>query len=608
MVRVGTESGGFPMEFATVPRDNPPTMQIAVAPKYQTWVVTADSVIRRDAVLVAGLLLLGAVMPIALGLAAGSQDIPRNDDWSYRMIALHLYASGRIAFDTVAAPTLIGQILLVQPLLWVTRGDPVAFTIAGTVIALACPLVAYGLARLLVPPARAFVAALALIMFPGYLAYATSFMTDAPALVAELGALAIGVRALRAERTNLVAAAVAMAIALVAFSIRQVGLAAVLAITLAVLVREPRRPGAWAVGVAGLVGTVLMVIVRSGIAGEATIIASQVWFVTRLPQAVVSVSLMALPAAIVSIALNRHAWRGRDAGYGLLVGLGIVGTIVAHWIRVLDFPDALIGNLTSQQGVLDVLDLTGGRPLLFTDAFWAAINLLGVVAVPIVSATLAASVGVHLAGRRTLLQVIPELGTPTGLIAAFVLAYAGGLVLHSLSGIVFDRYLWPIAPCLAILLLGPVRSFRSGRVWAEAEWGRILRSLTIVPLAVLTLTGIVALTLMANAFAFDAARWRAGEHLAASGLAAGTIDAGYEWVGSHAPGSADMTRTGTPTAPYRSWWADLHICGLVTASATPPAGGRLIGTASYRLYLVAGPSVDLYLYRTNLAGCPAEDG
>ncbi len=71
-------------------------------------------------------------MPLLLGAASGAVEIARNDDWSYRRIALELWQTGKLVFDNVAAPMLIGQILLVQPLLWLIHGDSLAFAIGGS--------------------------------------------------------------------------------------------------------------------------------------------------------------------------------------------------------------------------------------------------------------------------------------------------------------------------------------------------------------------------------------------------------------------------------------------------------------------------------------------
>ena len=52
---------------------------------------------------------------------------------------------------------------------------------------------------------------------------------------------------------------------------------------------------------------------------------------------------------------------------------------------------------------------------------------------------------------------------------------------------------------------------------------------------------IVSLALLLNAAAFDGARWRMGDEAVRLGFAAETVDAGFEWVGFHATGLAELT-------------------------------------------------------------------
>jgi len=565
----------------------------------------ARSSVRNDALLVGLLILLGVVAPVVLSVAAGSFDIPRNDDWSYRRTALGLWSTGRLAFDGVAGMMLIGQILLVQPFLWLTGGGAQAFSAAGVMVSGLVILTVYALARQFVSPARSFVVALSLLLFPGYLAYSASFMTDAPAMAAELGALAIGARALSRAQLNVRLLAVAMVIAIIGFSIRQFGLAAVGAIALAAVGRLPRRPSGWAIAVGGLGACLLLQVVRSRLPGELEPLPAQLWFATRLPEAAVTISLMALPAAIIALVTNRRGWRIGDVIVGAAVGVAVVVAVVALWMRLGTFPTALLGNLTTQFGVQGVFDLSSTRPYLFTDGYWMAINLIGLLGTVVVGASVGGTLGTRLrdalAGRR---RVIGQARSPVGLIATFVVLYGVGVVLYGSVLIVFDRYVWPLVPALALLLVLPVTpSVRVG-IPPEPGWGRIFRPLTLAPLIVTTLSGTMSLILMANAFAFDGARWRAGEDLVAAGLRPDTIDAGFEWMGFHSITPARLAHPAPADPPYRGWWPDATTCGLVTGSPELPQHGRLVGVERYQLYLVTGPRVNLYLYALDSPACP----
>jgi hypothetical protein len=580
-------------------------MERAPTLNVRRWATTIERFVRNELLLLGILIALGTVVPVILGAASGALDIPRNDDWSYRRTALDLWRTGRLEFDGVAAPILIGQVLLVQPFLWLTHGSSTGFAIAGAVVSLAATLGVYAMSRNLLSPARSFVVTLSLLLFPGYLAYGTSFMTDGPALAAQAGAIAIGIGAFSVSPTNLRRLSLAMAIGVIGFSIRQFALAAVIALALAAIAREPRRTGAWGVALAGIGFCVLVDVARSAFPLPPVVLTPDIWFATRIPQAAVTISLMALPAAVIGIITNRRVFRRRDAAFGALLGVGLAVPIAAHWIRFHDFPEALLGNLATQQGVLNALDVRADRPYLFTDAFWWAVNLVGVVALVVVGAAISASVG---ARRRRRAGSSPwnlrELGTPAGVVTAFVLVTTVGLAAYGSLWIVFDRYLWPLVPPLAALLAMPLTRVSPVEATRELNSGRVLRPLTLVPLAALTLQGVLALMLMANAMAFDVARWRAGEDLTVTGLPEDTIDAGYEWVGAHATTPADLWHA-VPTNPSNRWWALSQTCGVVTGSAEPPVDGRLMGVERYRLYLVTGPIVELYLYRIDDASCAA---
>jgi hypothetical protein len=575
----------------------PPTLNL------HRWATTIERFVRNELLLVGILIALGTVVPVILGAASGALDIPRNDDWSYRRTALDLWQTGRLEFDGVAAPILIGQVLLVQPLLWLTQGASTGFAIAGAIVSLAATLGVYAMARNLLSPARSFVVTLSLLLFPGYLAYGTSFMTDDPALAAQAGAIAIGIGAFGVSPTNLRRLSVAMAIAVIGFSIRQFALAAVVALALAAIAREPRRTGAWGLALAGIGLCVLVDVARSAIPLPPVVLTPDIWFATRIPQAAVTISLMVLPAAVIGIVTNRRALRRREAAFGALLGVALAIPIAAHWIRFADFPDALLGNLATQQGVLNALDVRADRPYLFTDAFWSAVNLVGVVALVVVGAAISASVGARRrAGGSP--WTLHKLGTPTGVVTIFVVVTAVGLAAYGSLWIVFDRYLWPLVPPLAALVAMPLTGTSPVEPAQELNWGRVLRPLPLVPVAALALQGVLALMLMANAMAFDVARWRAGEDLTVTGLPEDTIDAGYEWVGAHATTPADLWHA-VPTNPSNRWWALSQTCGVVTGSAEPPVDGRLMGVERYRLYLVTGPIVDLYLYRIDDPSCAA---
>jgi hypothetical protein len=583
-------------------------MATVPALRVERWTVPAERWVRNELVLVAGLIVLGTLLPMILGGASGALELPRNDDWSYRRTALELWQTGHLTFDTVAAPILIGQVLLVQPLLWLTHGSVSAFQIAGIVASLTSTLGVYWMARDLLTPARSFLATLSLVLFPGFLAYSTSFMTDGPALAAQVWAIAIGMRALRSNPTDLRRLAVAMTIAVIGFSVRQFAIAAVAALAIAALAREPGRRAIRVTALTALAACAAVYVIRSAMPGEMVILEPNVWFATRIPQAAVSVALLVLPAAIVALITNRATFQVRDLVPGALIGGALALSILAWWIRFDAFPNSLLGNLATQQGMLDVFD-GRGRPYLFTDAFWTTISLLGVAALPIVGASITARISAH---RRRhpggISTVLRDLGTPTGALVAFVVVSVAGLAAYGTAWILFDRYLWPLTPALATLLLIPAALAPATEDPTETRWGALFRPAVLAPLTILTLQGVLTITLTANALAFDVARWRGGEDLVTAGLRPDAIDAGFEWVGAHATTPANLWTAIKTNPAYRGWWPAFRPCGIATGVPQAPEGTSLVGTERYRLYLVAGPLVDIYLYRSSDPACGATPG
>jgi hypothetical protein len=128
--------------------------------------------------------------------------------------------------------------------------------------------------------------------------------------------------------------------------------------------------------------------------------------------------------------------------------------------------------------------------------------------------------------------------------------------------------------------------------------------LSAILLAGLALTSVV---LLANADAFEAARWRMGERAVARGIPAGTVDAGLEWVAFHATGVAKpYAKAPDGWSRYDAWWPSFRLCAMASTSPIDRPDLTLIDVnpAAYRLLLVAGPTQPLYLYRAAGAGCP----
>ena len=554
-----------------------------------------------DVVLLVGLVTLGVVVPFAVGLAAGSQQIPRVDDWVYRRIATDLASQGTLVLHSVTT-MLVGQIILVQPFLKVFGLQPAAFSAFGLVSAAWAVIASYALARQFLSPRLAGLATATLLVFPGYLAYSTSFMTDVPTLALAMTCLALGVVALRHRPIRLRWLLASMAAGCLAFSIREFAIAAPVAVLLAAICVDPRRVPTWSF-VVGLAGwCALLVVLKSVLPGQhlGTPVAQVSVGFGQLLQALGTVSLALLPATIVAFVHWRRSWKRADALIGAELGIVIVVFQLIEWYRTGEMPLVLLGSLASQQGVPGPLELFGTRPLLFGGPAWLVLS-----GVALASSFLALTVGAGIAGslirryKGSLRAAARALGSPAGVLVLFCLVFGLGLALYGVVLGVFDRYYWPLIPPAATLLMW----LRADRSYGIDPRSTIRPGAAVAVVASLLGLALVSVTFMLNSFAFDSARWHAGETLAQLGVPPDEIDAGYEWVGSHAPSLADSVEPGLGLTYYEGYFSGYRACGVVSSETWSDPGYALVGTEVYSLNLIAGPTETLYLYRATSKEC-----
>ena len=109
-----------------------------------------------------------------------------------------------------------------------------------------------------------------------------------------------------------------------------------------------------------------------------------------------------------------------------------------------------------------------------------------------------------------------------------------------------------------------------------------------------------------NSDVYDAARWSAGRDAVKAGFAAGTVDAGFEWVGSDTTAIARPGRRVAAAPPYDTWYDQMFPafkeCALVSGSRLDQAPLVLLRTIHYQELAFAVPEV-LYLYAVRTKAC-----
>ena len=554
---------------------------------------------------------MAVVLPIVVGAITGTLEIPRNDDWSYRGIATRLFATGRLELDGAAEAAVLGQIGFVQPLLWLSGGASWAFLAAGILFSLFAVVFGYLLARRFLDRRSSAFAIGALVLFPAYLPYAISFMTDVPALACQFACLGLAAVAINRQPISGRWLAAALAVGCLGFSIREFALAAPAAVIVALFIREPSRPRTWFTIVATGSTCLAILVSRFLLPGQLGDVPWELKPIQALLLPVITVSFVLSPVALIAAIRWRTIWRTADVVLGLVFG----GIAVLSLVRLGIFPHVMLYDLITQWGSPGADNQIGDRVKLFSDVAWSAIGVLALIATLLFTAVTGGIAGAHL--RRAARQpdrIRRRLGSPPGLLSIFVLGVTVGLAGFGLVGWLFDRYLWPIIPPLAALLLYVPHDMRSAQTpgpWEGSVGRRRGSDATRLAMRSAAVLYACVLTAMASAFLFntdtyDGARWRAAQSLVALGYRAETVDAGPEWTNSHQTGFATVVQPGNGLSWWQSHWPSFRMCAFVAAFPQAIPGASLIRMEpnAYKLYLFLGPDEPFYYYRVAKPGCP----
>jgi len=543
---------------------------------------------RRDVFAATILTLIGVGIPLWLAAAAAAVGLPTIDDWVYMRGAENLYRHGTLDMPghTTAA---IGQLVLVQPLLWVSGGSTWAFTAFGLIMTLVGILATYLLARRFLGTGAAAMVVLLVLAIPGIARLSASFMTDIPAYALVMLCLLLGARWLQGEGGRLTLLASLM-LGLVAVSIREYAVAAPAAILVVAWARAEPGQRAWLAAISGLVvvGVTGVLAIGASVPGRAIPTTLDPGRLLLVGPAFTTLAAILFPAVVLGFG-RRLASVGVKP---LVLAVGVVSVLFV-------FPyGAILGFLWLANGAMGNALLSGVREVVIGQLPWELSARLASFAAILLAALLLAAAQRSLPAPRApsaaISSIVRVIRSREGPLNVFAFAYSAVLIAFLVVIGISDRYLLPLVPVAAILLLrGPWRTISSGRslAFSHAAFGWL---------------AVSAFVIAANSFAYDAARWREGETAVALGFDARTVDAGYEWVGYH---SSTAAQSGSGSYDL-TWYDDLLLpappCAVLSNSPLEDGPLKLIrvNRAAYRQYLFFGPDEPLYLNGSTSNGCP----
>lgn len=496
----------------------------------------------RVSMVIGALFVLGAVVPIAVANYYGALEIPRSDDWSYLLTLFQWADSGTLDFNGWVTMTLVGQVMLATPVVWLAGDSISAVHVLSAVVSFGGLVATYWLGRLVLRPTAAAVVALVMAVVPFWAALAPTYMSDNWAFSAQMLALALAATAFRRSPVSMRWLSASVAVGFVAVSIRQYAAVVVIAVLLVAwleIAREGDRRrlvvlGALTAGFAVL--TAGLLIWWSGIPGSKTF-SAQVPNLERLRDALRFsvgyfrlIGLVLVPVVLLAgpVRIARRAW-SVSRTWTIVFVLVFGGYPMLAFARVSDI--AFVNNYVARAGVLSQEVLTGTRPevmpgIVFNLMVWLG-TISGVLIVLHAVPWLAA-----LPARYRSREWSPR----SPMTAVFALATFGFLAAYALAALidlpVFDRYALGIFPLVAMLLLTAAPSGARARA-QDPRGARAPRRSVVLAAMGIGAFFVIGLGYAVESASFDATRWRVATLVTEQGYSPLQIDAGFEWVAWH---------------------------------------------------------------------------
>jgi hypothetical protein len=553
----------------------------------------------RVALLLTLIVVVAVGGPLASGIATGAIAIPHNDDWAFSRIAFGLADHGELNLVGWNQMTLVGHLLWAIPFLAVFGTSLETLHAAQAVAAAAGLVLAFFVLRHAVPVGFALLGTVLLAIFPGYALLATTYMTDTTAFAAQMGCLLLGLIAIDRGRHAHLLLGLSLAVGLFAYTIREISLAAPLAVLAGWYLksadaRAKRETGALVAAVLALAAGFF--VWRHSLPGD-----EEPWLIGDAPtyervadvvRAYFTTGFALLPALILMLArVPRRPvsrWQAGAALTAFVVGAFVLARDVGGPLTL------FAGNALTRVGAVDVA--LPGRPVLFPRTIWAAMTVAALFAGVLLAAFVARAVE-EAVRRRGVGANLPDskdgaLRAVRIVIAVYLVLTVALLGLRAAAGTsgLYDRYLWGVA--LAVLILVATSLGSSGRE------PRIARFAAAGAAAAITLVS-TAIVLEDNAS--SAARWHAGERWVERGVPATSVDAGFEWMGWHYP---HLVAHPTGAAGWRdpaTWYNVLEFpaasnCVVMSFAPLRESWLELVDVRRYRAFLLWGEH-RVFVYR-----------
>jgi hypothetical protein len=547
-----------------------------------------------------------AVVAVALSwvmaAAGGAAGIPRTDDWAFGRVAFGWARTGHLRLVGWGQMSLVGLVAWAQPWIRVFGAQQWVLDLAGGVLVVAGLVAAHQLARAVLDDASATVAVLCVMVCPGFLRDATSFMTDGPALALSTLCLLAGVRVNSSSgrrRTGWLVAT--LVIGFCAFTVRELAIAAPAAVLAAAFfARRDDRKNIVVGGACLAIACIAFLMWRHGLPGQQPYWGVPPLFVVveLVVNGVFSLALGIAPALAITAPRWWHPRARTARRIGMVFGglLALVPVAYAQWSWDGRYK-WLLGDYLDPRGMNADKLLSGTRQILLPAPVYFVLVVGAVTATVITCGLIAEHLALRHAGR-----VAP--GPPAiRMLVAHVLLGAGVIAIAAArNAAVFDRYLWPIVLSSAILVL---HHSRQADYIPSHRGPRAARGIMVV--VVVGFVTAIAVVLTANSDAFDGTRWRLANRAVAAGYGPGTIDAGFEWIGAHSDAKAQFSRAASAPDRYRTSWANMFstptICVVESSSPLPDPRLTLVDTTRWHTLLIVG-SARMYTYVTGEPDCP----